>query len=259
MGLRRLFLLAAIVGFSASVAMADGADNGLKLGGGGGSPPCFLAGNFSFQGFTTATGNIDTGETGSPESCNNNGTVDIRSWSFDILAANVLNPPINPTLDGLLAPFADIPLLSALDWTASCTTGTLNGAAVDICTATISGIISTLWSDCPTYLAAALCSAGASLSATQMETMFPGLFKAFSNNPCLDPYVYVFFGVIPGCDISVLSDSSITNGGGFGDDKPFDLAPSGATPSPLPEPSTIYLMLGGLAGLPFLRRKLFRS
>jgi hypothetical protein len=258
MGLRRLLMLGVLVGCSASVAVANstGSDNVLKMGGGGGSPPCIAAGNFSFQGFVTGAGNIDNGTIGSPTSCNNNGTIDIRQWSFDIAAGAVLNPPLNVILDNLLAPFGPSNPLSFLDWTATC----VAGATVDVCTASISDASSDLWEECPLFFGPTLCSVGSTLTATEMKKDFPWLFTEFGGDPCKDPNVYIIFGIIPGCDLSALSDSSVgSTGGGFIGGAPFDLAPAGVTPSALPEPSSLYMMLAGLAGLPLLRRKLIRS
>ena len=261
MGLRRFLMLGLLLGCSASVAVANstGADNVLKMGGGGGSPPCIVAGNFSFQGFVTGAGNINTGTTASPVACNNNGTTDIRQWSFDIPASAVSTPPLNVVLDNLLAPFAPSNPLSFLDWTASCT----NGSTVDVCTASISEESTEAWAQCPLIFGPTFCSEGSSLSATQMEKYFPWLFTAFDNDPCKDPMVYVIFGIIPGCDLSALSDSSVTSGensgGGFARGSPFDLAPSGVTPKAFPEPSSLYMMFAGLACLPLLRRRFVRS
>lgn len=239
----RVGLVVGLALLAAGIASADGLDPTLSMGGGHGSPNCFGPGGVSFQGSTGATGTFSA-------SCNNNGPVDLTSFSFDILAADAPGG-ITPTLNGLLAPFAGVPLLSSLDWTASC----VQSGSVDICTAKQSSLVSGVESSLCSTDFATTCSELDSLSAAQMEAADPGAFKTFNNDPCEDPIVYIVFGIIPGCDATV---GTVPNGGSFVEDALFDIAPPGSTPASLPEPSSLALLLVGLSGLPFLRRRLAR-
>ena len=64
------------------------------------------------------------------------------------------------------------------------------------------------------------------------------------------------FGVLPGCDLSV---STVPGGGTFAPDAAFDIVPNGVTPDGLvPEPASLSMLLFGLGGLPFLRRRFAR-
>jgi hypothetical protein len=237
------------LGLSAAVAHADGADPKLKMGGGTGSPDCFGPGNVSFQGNTGSTGTFST-------SCKNNGTTDITSFSFQIQDFNAPGG-ITPSLDNLLAPFASG---NPLNWTLDTND---NGQCPDIggiiiCTATQSSIVMKGESAfCAlSGFSASICSQASSLTASQLENLAPGLFKQFGGNPCADALVYVAFGVIPGCDLNV---GTVDGGGAFAANVVFDTAPAGSTPAPLPEPGSLSMLLAGLTGLPFLRRKLSRS
>jgi hypothetical protein len=234
----------------AGPALADGTggDPVLTMGGGHGSPPCFGPGGVSFQG-STGPGPTFL------QQCNNNGTTDLTQFSFDILAANAPGG-ITPMLDGLLAPFANNPLLSPLDWTVSCASSTTPAGTVDACTAMQSSTVTEGEAAiCSTFFGS-FCSKLASLSATQMENLDPLAFVPFNNDPCEDPFVYVIFGVIPGCDASA---SGLSGGeGGFVQNASFDLVPGNETPAPLPEPGSFALLLAGLSGLPLLRRKFAR-
>lgn len=235
------------LGLSAAVAHADGADPKLKMGGGTGSPNCFGPGNVSFQGNTGSTGTFSS-------SCNNNGTTDITSFSFQIQDINAPGG-ITPSLDNLLAPFAPgNPFNWTLDTNDSGQCPDIGG--VIICTATQSSLVTNTESlICALNFASNICSQASSLTATQLENLAPGLFKKFDGNPCADSMVYVTFGVIPGCDLVV---GTVDGGGSFAANAVFDTAPAGSTPAPLPEPSSLTLLFAGLTGLPFLRRKLAR-
>lgn len=230
-------LAIAVMLLAAGVARADGLDPVLVVGGGHGSPGCV-----SYQAFTNTDGSLQG-------ACNNTGSTDITSFSFEILAANVEgNGVITPTLDDLLAPFANTPL-SALDWTASCA---ISGG-IYTCTAMQSTAVANAESLLCSTDFATVCSTLSSLSASQMELADPGAFASYGGDPCLDPLVYVIFGIIPGCDITA---SAAT--GSFADDVAFDITPAGSTAASLPEPSSLSLLLIGLSGLPFLRRRLAR-
>jgi hypothetical protein len=242
-------LLGLALGMSAAVVRADGgSDPKLNMGGGTGSPNCFGEGGASFQGSTGITGTFAS-------SCVNNGPVDIDSFSFQILAVNAPGG-ITPTLDNLLAPFAGTPL-AFLDWTVA----TVNSqcpvtGGVIVCTASQSAFVAdSEASFCAKNFNQSLCSQASMLTANQMEKLDPLAFLLFNGNPCADAFVYVTFGVVPGCDVTV---GTVTNGGSFVPDSTFDTVLAGATPSPLPEPSSLSLLFLGLGGLPFLRRKLAR-
>jgi hypothetical protein len=236
------------LGLSAAVAHADGADPKLKMGGGTGSPPCFGPGNVSFQGNTGPTGTFAS-------DCNNNGTTDITSFSFQIQDVNAPGG-ITPSLDNLLAPFASG---NPFNWTLD--TNNLGQCpdigGIIICTATQSSLVT---GGQAAFCALSgftqnICSQISTLTSTELENLAPGLFKQFNGNPCADALVYVTFGVIPGCDLSV---GTVANGGSFVPNSVFDTAPAGSTPANLPEPGSLSLLAAGLAGLPFLRRKFAR-
>lgn len=245
-------LLGLALGLSAAVAHADGTDPKLKMGGGTGSPNCFGADGVSFQG-STGTGTFSV-------SCVNNGPVDIGSFSFDILATNAPGG-ITPSLDQLLAPFAGTPL-AFLDWTI----GTdANGQCPEslgiiVCTATQSTAVTNPQNNfCASTFTQNFCTQASKLSATQMEQLFPLAFLLYNGNPCADPFVYITFGIIPGCDVTNGSLPPGPGQGNFVAGATFDTVLAGATPAPLPEPSSLSLLFLGLGGLPFLRRKLARS
>jgi hypothetical protein len=230
------------------VARADGgSDPKLNMGGGTGSPNCFGAGGESFQG--------STGSGSFASSCVNNGPVDISTFSFQILASNAPGG-ITPSLDDLLAPFAGTPL-AKYDWSVATVNGQCpESAGVIVCTASQSAFITNSEATfCAQSFAQSICSEASMLTATQMEKLDPSAFVLFNNNPCADPFVYVNFGVIPGCDVTV---GTIAGGGTFAPNATFDTVLAGASPAPLPEPSSLSLLFLGLGGLPFLRRKLAR-
>lgn len=253
MNRKRVLVVLALMLLALSVAgpaLADGtgSDPVLTMGGGHGSPPCFGPGGVSFQG-STGPGPTFL------QQCNNNGTTDLHQFSFDTLASSAPGG-ITPMLDGLLAPFATNPLLSDLDWTVACTSSSTPAGTVDSCTATQSSVVTSAEAAiCSTFFGS-FCSKLASLNATQMENLDPLAFVPFNNDPCEDPFVYVIFGVIPGCDASATGASG--GEGGFVQNTSLDLVPAGETPAPLPEPGSFALLLAGLSGLPLLRRKFAR-
>jgi len=150
--------------------------------------------------------------------CENNTGFVITSFSFEILLSNT--GPITPELDCLLAPFQAgcpnaNPEETSLDWTVSCATI----GSIESCT------------------------------ASKPDTSGP----SSEGNKCSDFSFYINFGVLPGCDLSV---STVPGGGTFAPDAAFDIVPDGVTPAGLvPEPASLSMLLFGLGGLPFLRRR----
>lgn len=220
---------AALILASAWVAKADGIDPVLKMGGGSGSPPC-VSNGVSYQATTDSDGGIDS----SNGMCENNTGFVITSFSFDILTSNT--GPITPELDCLLAPFqsgcqsAD-PSKVGEDWTVSCTA--IDSGLIESCTASKPN------SQCVD-------------SDSNCDQTSP----TGTSSKCEDYHFYVQFGVLPGCDLSV---STITDGGTFTPDAAFDVVPNGVTPDSLvPEPASLTMLLFGLSGLPFLRRRFAR-
>ena len=215
---------AALVLASAWAAKADGIDPVLKMGGGGGSPGCVQNG-VSFQGTTDQFGNLSG-------TCENNTGSVITSFSFEILLSNT--GPITPELDCLLAPFqagcpSANPEETSLDWTVSCATI----GSIESCTASKPN------SQCED-------------SDSECDTSGP----SSEGDKCLDFFFYINFGVLPGCDLSV---STVPGGGTFAPDAAFDIVPNGVTPDGLvPEPASLSMLLFGLGGLPFLRRRFAR-
>lgn len=242
----RVGLVVAALVLVAGIARADGLDPVLKMGDDGTSTPCV-----SFQGSTGDSGTFFA-------SCVNDASTAITSFSFEILSVDAPGG-ITPELDCHLAPFqsgcplANPALASLLDWTASCTTS----GAVDICTASMSQFVTT--AECDSYFLASLCSpsiTAAEIVADEADNAgLAALLAPYGGNPCDDPWTYVVLGIIPGCDASA---GTVTGGGDFVADALFDIVPAGTTPAPLPEPSSLSLLLIGLSGLPLLRRKFAR-
>jgi hypothetical protein len=204
-------------------AKADGIDPVLKMGGGGGSPNC-VSNGVSYQA-TTPNGVIDS----SNGVCVNNTGFVVTSFSFDILNSPGL--VIVPTLDCLLAPFqagcpnAD-PEDVSQDWTVSCTT--IDNGLIESCTASRPN------SQCQD-------------SDSECDQTSP----TGDATKCADSHFYIQFGILPGCDLSVS-----TVDGTFPDGSTFDIVPNGVTPASLvPEPASLTMLLFGLGGLTFLRRR----
>ena len=225
--------LAAAILASACIAKADGIDPVRKMGGGSGSPGCVQNG-VSFQGTANNSGGISG-------LCENNSGAVITRFSFGILSSNAPGG-ITAQLDCLLAPFqAGCPNADSeetfLDWTVSCTTA--NGGSIDTCIASRSD---DLEGQCEQFLGSA-CDESAP--------------EGDAKN-CADFRFYVFFGVLEGCDLSA---NTVPEGGTFVSDAPFDIVPEGVTRAPLeaaPEPRSWSMLLLGLGGLPFLRRRFAR-
>jgi hypothetical protein len=226
--------VAALILASAWAAKADGIDPVLKMGGGGGSPPC-VSNGVSYQATTDSSGGIDL----SNGACVNNTGEVITSFSFDILCLEVPgcvpggSTGITPRLDCLLAPFqAGCPSADpedvSKDWTVSCTQ--IDGGTIDSCTA--------------------------SKPPSQCEDECETSSEGNEGDECTNFFPYIQFGVLPGCDLSV---STVTDGGTFDPNSPFDIVPDGVTPASLvPEPASLAMLLFGLGGLPFLRRRFSR-
>lgn len=220
---------AALILASAWVAKADGIDPVLKMGGGVGSPPCVQNG-VSYQATTDSGGGIDS----SNGNCVNNTGFVLTSFSFETLTSNAPGG-ITPELDCLLAPFqagcpnAD-PEDVSQDWTVSCTT--------------IGSILS--------------CTASRPNSQCEdSESNCDQTEPTGDAEKCADFHFYIQFGVLPGCDLSV---STVADGGTFAPDALFDIVPNGVTPDSLvPEPASLSMLLFGLGGLSFLRRRFVRS
>jgi hypothetical protein len=180
---------------------------------------------------------------------------------FEIPAADAPGG-VSVMLDGLLAPFPD----SNLDWTASCT----NGAVLDVCTASQSALVG---EEVQNYCEKdfdneQLCSEIINANAAELSEEFPKVFPTAAS-VCSNPLVYVLVGVPPGCDLSAAGTATTGDPtcsaptGCFVAGAPVGITPveAGVTPPTItaPEPGSLSLLLFGLTGLPFLRRRFLRS
>ena len=192
----------------------------------------------------------------------------ITSFSAELLLSSTPDDSgVTPVLDGLLAPFQPGGPLAGLD-----PLGTLLGINLQSLDWTVatnesgqcpvsSGIVTCVYSQSPAAaadLALALKDCGVLFSSqicTDLTAAINGANGMTDPALCSDPAIYVFLGVIQGCDVVL---STVAGGGSFVPDSPIDTVTDGATPAALPEPGTLGLLLIGLAGLPLLRRQLSR-
>lgn len=255
-----LVVAALLVAATVSRADSTGTDPVLVGNIGHGSPPCVVNG-VSYQATTDSSGDLNA----TNGNCENTPPASpITQFSADALPSTAPGG-ITPELGSLLAPFAPggafagiaalFPSLDlqALDWTTNAIDGqcpTING--VITCIYTISSeatnLLSTVLGDCSWLFTSQECS--------DLNNAIAGLNGVTDPNLCSDPLVAVFIGIIQGCDISLATTAT---GGSFTPDSAIDIVQAGATPAPLPEPSTLALLLIGLGGLPLLRRRFARA
>jgi len=219
--LMNALLVTALVLFTAGVVHADdisGGDSRIVIGTGpGGSPDCS-----EFQG-SAVDGIIS-------DDCIVTGT-DATSVTFAVPTADVLGGALSCSSS-----------LTNIGWTTPGSfTATIDGTSVDACTFTAPTTVS-LWTWA--YLA---------ISGDGIPLWYVGSSSAFNDGDCdLDDDT---LGIPVGCDIT-FSNSGATGTQLFTADAVFDGSPDGVGGlAPFPEPSTLALMLLGLAPCAFLRRR----
>lgn len=234
-------LLGLALGMSAAVAHADGSDPRAGVGTTGpGSPPCS---QFSFS--ADANGAIPA---------NTNCTVSANTTSISVFvpgtdALQLYSPLLeNPTTD-LSNPVlnaANNALLASLNlvWTQVCGPTTVGGSAAFECTLT----------------APTIPSGPQGLADLATLKLLTGL--GVVNDGDCDRDDDILF-VPKGCDLffttGAIGDLPATPTNLlFGPNESAQSTTNGTAPVPFPEPGSLSLLLAGVAGFPFLRRKLAR-
>lgn len=240
MKLINALVVAALVLFTAGLVHADdlgGGDSRIVIGTQpGGSPSCT-----SFQATADPTGVISNGS-GGPEDCINDTGSPITTLTFAVQASSVLGGAL--TCSSVLS--------TDLNW--SLTTTLIDNGTVDECTLTAPATPTS-----PAGLAAYLLTPGGAGAYLYAATHDPGagpfeVFNPLGNDGDCDADD-LMFGIPAGCDVT-FGNSGATGTQAFVADATFDISPTGvAGLVAFPEPSTLVLMLVGLAFLPFIRRR----
>jgi hypothetical protein len=232
-------VVAALVLFTAGLVHADdisGGDSRIVIGTQpGGSPSCS-----SFQASADPSGVISNGS-GGPEDCINDTGSPITTLTFAVQASSVLGGAL--TCSSVLS--------TNLNWSLSTTL--IDNGAVDECTLTAPTTPTT-----PAELAAYLLTPGGAGAYLYAATNDPGVkfevFNPLGNDGDCDADD-LMFGIPAGCDVT-FGNPGATGTQAFTAGAQFDVSPTGvAGLVAFPEPSTLVLMLVGLAFLPFVRRR----
>jgi hypothetical protein len=237
------FVVAALVLFAAGMAHADdlgGGDSRIVIGTQpGGSPPCS-----SFQASADSSGVISNG-LGGPEDCENTGpgSATITTLTFAVAASSVEGGALS------CSSF----LSTNLNWGLS--TSLIDNGTVDQCTLTAPATPQN-----GAQLLAYLATPGGAEAYiyAALSDVPPSLFNPLGNDGDCDADD-LMFGIPVGCDVT-FGNYGATGTQVFAADAQFDISPTGVSGlAPLPEPSTLLLMLLGLASLPLMRRRLVRQ